>query len=240
MTDIALKTATELVDLFRRKEASPVDAAEAALARAHRFQEPLNPFVLIDDDSAMAAARESEARWQKGEPAGAIDGVPVTIKDLVYTKGWPTRRGSKAISADQPWEDDAPATARLRESGAVILGKTTTPEMGWKGVTDSPLTGITRNPVEYRQDPRRLFRRRGGGLRRRCRHAACRYRWRRIDPHPVGLHRHLWPQGHLRARAGLALEPLRHHRQRRADGPQRRGCGAHAERHCPAGLARLV
>jgi aspartyl-tRNA(Asn)/glutamyl-tRNA(Gln) amidotransferase subunit A len=153
MTDIALKTATELVDLFRRKQASPVEAAEAALARAHRFQEPLNAFVLIDDDSAVAAARESEARWQKGEPAGPVDGVPVTIKDLVYTRGWPTRRGSKAIPADQPWEDDAPATAHLRNSGAVILGKTTTPEMGWKGVTDSPLTGITRNPWNTDKTP---------------------------------------------------------------------------------------
>ncbi len=153
MTDIALKTATELVDLFAQKEASPVEAAEASLARAHRFQETLNPFVLIDDDSALAAARESEARWQKGEPAGPVDGVPVTIKDLVYTKGWPTRRGSTAIPEDQPWDDDAPVTARLRESGAVILGKTTTPEMGWKGVTDSPLTGITRNPWNPEKTP---------------------------------------------------------------------------------------
>lgn len=145
-TDLALLSATDLVAKFREKKASPVEAAEAALARAHRFQESLNPFVLIDDDSAMADARTSEARWQKGEPAGPADGVPTTIKDLVYTRGWPTLRGSKAVPADQPWDDDAPVTAHLRASGAVLLGKTTTPEMGWKGVTDSPLTGITRNP----------------------------------------------------------------------------------------------
>lgn len=82
----------------------------------------------------------------KGEPAGVLDGVPVTIKDLTLTRDWPTRRGSLSSSAEGPWTDDAPVTARIREAGAVILGKTTTPEFGWKGVTDSPLYGITRNP----------------------------------------------------------------------------------------------
>jgi aspartyl-tRNA(Asn)/glutamyl-tRNA(Gln) amidotransferase subunit A len=72
--------------------------------------------------------------------------VPATIKDLLLTRDWPTLRGSLAIARDQPWPEDAPATARLREHGAVLIGKTTTPEFGWKAVTDSPLTGITRNP----------------------------------------------------------------------------------------------
>ncbi|HEX4327399.1 MAG TPA: amidase, partial [Burkholderiales bacterium] len=88
----------------------------------------------------------SEARWHKGRPLSFIDGVPAGIKDLVLAKGWPTLRGSKTVDPAGPWNDDAPATARLREAGAVLLGKTTTPEWGWKGVTDSPLTGITRNP----------------------------------------------------------------------------------------------
>ena len=77
---------------------------------------------------------------------GRLDGVPVTIKDLVLAKGWPTRRGSLTVDTDQPWNDDAPAVARLREHGAILLGKTTTPEFGCKGETNSPLTGITRNP----------------------------------------------------------------------------------------------
>ena len=82
-----------------------------------------------------------------------VDGVPATIKDLVLTKGWPTLRGSRAVARDQSWDEDAPATARLREQGAVLLGKTTTPEFGWKGVTDSPLTGITRNPWDLSKTP---------------------------------------------------------------------------------------
>jgi aspartyl-tRNA(Asn)/glutamyl-tRNA(Gln) amidotransferase subunit A len=79
--------------------------------------------------------------------------VPVSIKDLLLTKGWPTLRGSRTVDPAGPWIDDAPAVARLRESGAVLLGKTTTPEFGWKGVTDSPLTGITRNPWDTAKTP---------------------------------------------------------------------------------------
>ncbi len=85
-------------------------------------------------------------RWLNGNPRGLVDGIPFTVKDLLLTKGLPTRRGSKAIIFHQPWEENAPAVARLREQGAVLLGKTTTSEFGWKGVTDSPLAGITRNP----------------------------------------------------------------------------------------------
>src|SRR5690606_26736759 len=86
-------------------------------------------------------------------PQGLLDGVPATVKDLVLTKGWPTLRGSRAVSPDQPWNEDAPAVARLREHNAVLLGKTTTPEFGWKGVTDNPLTGITRNPWNPEKTP---------------------------------------------------------------------------------------
>ena len=79
--------------------------------------------------------------------------MPATVKDLLITKGWPTLRGSKAVDPKQAWEEDAPSVARLREEGAVLLGKTTTPEFGWKGVTDSPLTGITRNPWNPEKTP---------------------------------------------------------------------------------------
>jgi aspartyl-tRNA(Asn)/glutamyl-tRNA(Gln) amidotransferase subunit A len=72
--------------------------------------------------------------------------VPVAVKDLLLTKGWPTLRGSRAVDPGQPWEHDAPSVARARTHGAVLIGKTTTPEIGWKGVTDSPLTGVTCNP----------------------------------------------------------------------------------------------
>src|SRR6516225_9205805 len=98
-------------------------------------------------------ARASEARWQKGEPQGLLDGVPVALKDTVLTKGWPRLLGSRTIDPKQAWEEDSPATARLRCAGAVFFGKTTTPEFGWKGVTDSPLTGVTRNPWDLERTP---------------------------------------------------------------------------------------
>ncbi len=152
-SDLALKPASELVELFRAKKASPVEAASAALDRIDALGETLNAFVVVDREAAMAAARASEARWAEGAPLGLVDGVPATVKDLLLARGWPTRRGSRAVEVDQPWDDDAPAVARLREHGAVLLGKTTTPEYGWKGVTDSPLTGITRNPWNIEMTP---------------------------------------------------------------------------------------
>src|SRR5207248_3148594 len=84
--------------------------------------------------------------------AGRLDGVPVTIKDLILMRGIPTRRGSRLVEPDQDWSEDAPATARLREAGAVIIGKTTTPEFGWNAF-DSPLTGITRHPWDLSRTP---------------------------------------------------------------------------------------
>jgi len=146
MTDIALLSATELLALYRAKKLSPVEATEASLDRIRKHDGKFNAFCLVDEKSAKASARESEARWQKGAPQGAVDGVPTTVKDLILTKGWPTLRGSRAVNKEQAWDEDAPVVARLREAGAVLLGKTTTPEFGWKGMTDNPLTGITRNP----------------------------------------------------------------------------------------------
>ena len=144
--DLAFMPATELVAAYRAKSLSPVEATQAALDRIEAHNERLNAFYLVDAEGALTAAAESEARWQRGEPIGLIDGVPTSIKDIVLTKGWPTLRGSKTTDAKQAWDVDAPATARLREHGAVLLGKTTTCEFGWKGVTDSALAGITRNP----------------------------------------------------------------------------------------------
>ncbi len=146
MSDLALLSVSELLGGFARKRFSPVEAAQACLARISRLDPVHNAFCLVDAESALAASRASEARWARGEPKGTLDGVPTTIKDLLLTAGWPTLRGSKLVSRDQAWNEDAPAVARLREQNAVLLGKTTTPEFGWKGIGDSPLTGITRNP----------------------------------------------------------------------------------------------
>ena len=152
-TDLCALSATELLAAYRAKTISPVDATRAALERIAKLNPVLNCFNLVDEKGALAAARESEARWKKGAPRGLLDGVPTSIKDIILTKGWPTLRGSKTVDPKGPWNDDAPAVARLREHGAVLLGKTTTPEFGWKGVTDSPLTGITRNPWDPTKTP---------------------------------------------------------------------------------------
>ncbi|QJT01934.1 amidase [Streptomyces asoensis] len=146
MTDLTTLTATELLDGYRKGGFSPVEATRAALDRAERIQPEVNAFVRILADEASAQAQASRERWRRGEPAGPLDGVPVTVKDILLLKGHPTLRGSKSVDPSGSWDEDAPAVARLREAGAVFVGKTTTPEYGWKGVTDSPLTGVTRNP----------------------------------------------------------------------------------------------
>jgi aspartyl-tRNA(Asn)/glutamyl-tRNA(Gln) amidotransferase subunit A len=151
--DLALMSAVDLLDQYRAKKLSPVEAVKAALQRIGRLNPRFNAFCLVDEAAALASAAASEARWMKGQPIGLVDGVPATVKDLLIAKGWPTLRGSKAVDPKQAWDEDAPCVARLREEGAVLLGKTTTPEFGWKGVTDSPLTGITRNPWDETKTP---------------------------------------------------------------------------------------
>ena len=152
-SNLADATATELVELYRSGQASPVEATQAVLARISELDPALNAFCIIDAARALASARESETRWQKNAPMDILDGVPVSIKDLILTRGWPTLRGSRTIDRAQTWDIDAPVTARLREAGAVLLGKTNTPEFGIKATTDSFLTGITRNPWNTRMTP---------------------------------------------------------------------------------------
>jgi len=151
--ELSILTATDLLRGYRRRDFSPLEVTEAILKRIAALDPKLNAFALVDGEGALAAARASTERWAKRRPDGRLDGVPITIKDLVLSKGWPTLRGSKAIDPTQPWPDDAPSVAHLRAENPVILGKTTTPEFGWKGVTDAPLTGITRNPWNLQKTP---------------------------------------------------------------------------------------
>lgn len=144
MSAIADLTCAELTSAYRRGKLSPAEVARDCLARIERHA-ALKAFMPIEPDRALAAAAESEKRWRAGTPLGPIDGVPASIKDNIWVKGLPTRRGSKT-SDTAPAQADGPAVARLREQGAVILGKTCMPEHGWIGVCHSPLTGITRNP----------------------------------------------------------------------------------------------
>jgi aspartyl-tRNA(Asn)/glutamyl-tRNA(Gln) amidotransferase subunit A len=152
MSELASLTAAQLLEGYRTKAFSPVEVAAAVLKRIEELNPRLNAFNYVSTE-ILANARQSEGRWLSGMPRGLLDGVPVSIKDIILTKGWPTLRGSKTVDPRGPWDEDAPATARLREHGALLLGKTTTPEFGWKGVTDSPLTGITRNPWNPAKTP---------------------------------------------------------------------------------------
>jgi aspartyl-tRNA(Asn)/glutamyl-tRNA(Gln) amidotransferase subunit A len=151
--DVAYASAVSLLDLYRQRAMSPAEATRLILDRLDGLQPKINAFCVVDRDGALDAAHESERRWLRGEAVGRLDGVPVTIKDLMLMRGFPTLRGSRLVDRDQDWSEDAPAVARLREAGAVILGKTTTPEFGWKALGDSPLTGITRNPWDLSRTP---------------------------------------------------------------------------------------
>lgn len=132
---------------------SPVEVAEGLLNRIEALDARVNAFCLTDAGSTLADAQASEERWFRGDALSPLDGVPVAVKDLLVTKGWPTLRGSRTISPNQPWLEDAPSVARLREAGAVLLGKTTTPEFGFKGTNDNTLTGTTRNPWDLSKTP---------------------------------------------------------------------------------------
>jgi aspartyl-tRNA(Asn)/glutamyl-tRNA(Gln) amidotransferase subunit A len=151
--DIVYASAVSLLDRYRKRALSPVEVTRQLLDRLDVLQPKINVFCVVDRDGALAAARASEQRWTSGSQIGRLDGVPVTIKDLMLMRGFPTRRGSRLVDPNQDWSEDAPAVARLREAGAVILGKTTTPEFGWKALGDSPLTGITRNPWNLARTP---------------------------------------------------------------------------------------
>jgi aspartyl-tRNA(Asn)/glutamyl-tRNA(Gln) amidotransferase subunit A len=145
-TDPALLPATELVRRYRRGSLSPVAVVEACLERVARWNGAVGAFTHVDAAGARAAAAASEARWRRQEPCGPLDGVPATVKDLLLVRGWTLRRGSRSTAGAAPATEDSPAAARLREAGAVLLGSTTTPEFGWKAVTDNPLGEVARNP----------------------------------------------------------------------------------------------
>ncbi len=146
-------TATQLVAAYRAGELSPVEATQDVLERIDQLDRQVRAFCLVDADRALEAAKAAEQRWQQQLPQGLIDGVPVSIKDVYLTQGWPTLRGSKLVSPVQEWPFDSPAIARLREHGAVLVGKTTTSELAWKCVTDSLVGGVTVNPWDTSRTP---------------------------------------------------------------------------------------
>ena len=140
--------ATELAELIRTKQLSPVEYMRGLLDRITALEPKVNAFAYLAADQAMDAARKAEADLSSGKRIGRLHGVPVTIKDLAITKDMPTQSGSLIFKGNQP-NEDTPVVPRLREEGAIILGKTTTSEFGWTGVSHSPLTGITHNPWKH-------------------------------------------------------------------------------------------
>ena len=150
--DLCFRSAVDLAADIRSRRLSPVELARAVVARIEALNPALNCFCTLTLDTAMEQARAAEDAVMRGRPLGLLHGIPYSIKDLQPSKGVRTMRGSK-IFADNVPDDDTPLERRLQGAGGVFLGKTTTPEFGWKGATDSPLTGITRNPWNLERTP---------------------------------------------------------------------------------------
>jgi aspartyl-tRNA(Asn)/glutamyl-tRNA(Gln) amidotransferase subunit A len=147
-------TAIELLAAYRARALSPVEVVETSLRLIERRDPDLNAFYEVHADAARRAAKESEARWQAGRPIGALDGVPTSTKDALLTRGSPTYRGSAANDVEtKTWDVDAPCVARLKEQGAIILGRTTMPDFGMLASGASSQHGVTRNPWDRARTP---------------------------------------------------------------------------------------
>ncbi len=150
--DLDAMTAVELRARIARREISPVEAVRRALDKAQATQSTLNAFFLLMRDEAMTAAKDAEAAVMRGDPLGALHGVPLSVKDLIAVGGQRFAFGSRCM-ADNVAAADAPSVERAKRAGAIVIGKTTTSEFGCKGVGDSPLTGVTRNPWNLAKTP---------------------------------------------------------------------------------------
>lgn len=146
--DICFTPAHQLVELVRSKALSPVEIVDAVLDRIGALEPQVNAFATVTADLARQSARDAESAVQRGDALGPLHGVPVTIKDLAATKGIPTQRGSHVFAGAVP-NEDAPFVERLKAAGAIVIGKSTTSELGWSGLSRSPLTGYTHNPWKH-------------------------------------------------------------------------------------------
>jgi aspartyl-tRNA(Asn)/glutamyl-tRNA(Gln) amidotransferase subunit A len=145
--------ATRMAKAIRAGKLSPVEITRALLERIERVNPKINAYCTVTADVALKQAQQAEkALGKKKKDLGPLHGVPFSVKDLLYTKGIRTMRGSRMYESYVP-EESHPAVERLLAAGGILLGKTTSPEFGWKGVTDSPVTGITRNPWNLERTP---------------------------------------------------------------------------------------
>src|SRR5437868_5378789 len=143
--DLAFTSAADLAALVARRALSPAAIVDLVLARIEQTQPTINAFITVCAEEARTAARAAEAAVLRGDPLGPLHGVPFAVKDLVNTAGVRTTFGSVALADNVP-ATDSPAVARLKDAGAILVGKTTTPEFGHKCFTDAPLFGRTGNP----------------------------------------------------------------------------------------------
>jgi aspartyl-tRNA(Asn)/glutamyl-tRNA(Gln) amidotransferase subunit A len=150
--DLVWRSAVELAGLIRSKQLSPVELTEATLARIEAVNPKLNAYCLVTADLARVLAREAEIAVMKAEPLGPLHGLPVSLKDVIFTKGIRTTGGSRLFAEAVP-EEDSVAVGRLRAAGAVILGKTNTSEFAHKAITTNPMFGVTRNPWDLTLTP---------------------------------------------------------------------------------------
>ncbi len=150
--DLAYRSAAELARMIRAGEISPVEAVRNSLDRIAETDRRLNAFCFVYEEEALAKAAEAERAVRQGRPLGALHGVPIALKDITPTKGKRTTLGSHAFEQWVP-ERDAVEARRLFDAGAILIGKTTTPEFSYSGFTDSPLWGITRNPWDPSRTP---------------------------------------------------------------------------------------
>jgi aspartyl-tRNA(Asn)/glutamyl-tRNA(Gln) amidotransferase subunit A len=150
--EVCYRPAADIAADVAARRISPVEVVVALLARIDRLNPVLNAYCTLDSERALEDARSAEAAVMRGDPVGPLHGVPLSIKDLIATRGIRTTRGSK-LWADWVPDQDAPVVERVRAAGAIVLGKTNTPEIGWKGATDNPLFGPSRNPWDTGRTP---------------------------------------------------------------------------------------
>jgi aspartyl-tRNA(Asn)/glutamyl-tRNA(Gln) amidotransferase subunit A len=153
MAGVSNLTAAQLARAYARADASPVEVTRELLARIEAWEPRINAMYRVHRDAALEQARAAEGRWRAGRPLSALDGVPLTIKENLHTRGDPAPIGTRANDDDPPQSADAPSAARVREAGAVILGKTTMPDYGMLSSGVSSLHGVTRNPWRLDRNP---------------------------------------------------------------------------------------
>ena len=150
--DLGFLSAVELAALIRTRRVSPVEVMRGTLARIERFNPALNAFVTVQGEEALCSAAKAEEALRSGPPVGPLHGVPLHVKDNLFVAGSRTTFGSKLMETNVTSED-CPAVERLRKAGMIVVGRTNSPEYGWKGVTDNRVFGITRNPWNTKLTP---------------------------------------------------------------------------------------